>query len=1028
MTKLKLTRRLMRRTLAIVAGIACVATSVSLPAATFTYIGPNNGLWFTAGNWGNNPPPFAIPPPSPGDFARITSNRDVILDGNVNDLGELLLSNQGDLLTNDFRLEVTNAAGTAEINVVGTGVIGNNTELFAQSNGILDAVRADILNLTNGAEIDLIGNARVRILRRLDVDGLSLINGNGIIRFDDLHNVTGKRFDNEGVLRPDGNDRITLIAESGTIDLDGTNGAGDVDLSAVGSELFVTGVLSDAISSTVEMVRDSHLSVSEAWSIGSAGGAAATIDINAGSGVSTLSGGPLTFGGFDTNSTLLTAANLNVNSGTGHINTDVTFWSATVVDIAADAELELGDNATFRGGSYSGAGTLVPAAQNNVVAPTTIDVATIDFDAGDWTIGEDLVLNVERLDTFPTFTLNGLYDNYINGKTIRVDANDIGPQGSLEVNLNPPGLVAQDYWVLGSSATLDLNGTNPPFAAAPMLAGSPLLIYGDMDVERSVRVSAPLDVREGGEINLIGSDAQLTLQADTQMSGGVIAGTGALRSTSTTLQGHGYVLTDVNFSGTSEIWADNGTLHLTGNLDDLGTVIGTADDDGVLHIEDSNFRTDIVGEVRLNGGAWIDGPALSFVHNVGNGTIVGHGTINVESINNYSTIAAQGGTLEIVDRLDWDGSALSAIGNEGDGVLSARRGNLLVRQMHQGPSFVGTIGVGSRQSFTFDSGTNNDTILFDDATGDGDAEGDHGRLFMTGGTLATDYVRHEGEFVIQVSPATIEATQISFRSQGSTQIDSQLRLATSGTIPGTFGTVISSGASFSGPGSLLNTKTSPLEIIEGADLDTDIINQGVLNIGTTLPGPGFDHTAGIELRSFQQSGSGDVVFELEGTALDEFDRIAASEAAMLGGGLFVDFINDFSPLAGEMFEIITAGGGGVMGTFDSIASSGLSGNLFIEALYNPNNVMLQVSTPYSADFDLDGDVDHDDLQAWNDAYDDGQTSGFSFLEWQQQLGSGVGKASEVSAVPEPTTLALLLLSATCILVGHGKSAITGKEV
>ncbi len=1026
MSKLPFLRRLTRAALAVAVGVAAATPPASLHAATFTYIGPNNGFWFTPSNWGNNPPPFAVPPPGPGDFARITSNRDVILDGNVNDLGELLLSNHGDLLTNDFRLEVTNNAGTAEANIVGTGVMGNNTELFAQSNGFLDAVRADILNLSNGAEMDLIGDARVRIMRRLDVDGLSLVNGNGIIRFDDAHNVTGKRFDNEGVIRPDGNDRITLIAESGTIDLDGSNGTGDIDLSAVGSELVVSGPLSDAISSSVEMVRDSLLSVNEAWSFGSAGGAAATIDISAGPGTATISGGPLTFGGYDTNDTLLTAANLNVNVGTGHIDTDVTFWSATDVNIADGAVLRLGDNATFRGGSYTGAGTLIPAAQNHVHTPTTIDVDTIDFDAGDWTIGEDLVLNVERLDTTLTLHEGLLLDNYFDSHTIRVDANDIGPQGRLEVNLNPPGLAGQNYWALGSSATLDLNGTNAPFAASPMLAGSPLHVYGDMDVERNVRVSAPLNVREGGQVNLIGADAELTLEADAQMSGGSIVGAGDLRSTSATLSGHGHVVTDVNFSNTSEIWADNGLLRLAGNLDDLGAYIGTADDDGVLQIEDSNFHTDIVGEVRLNGGAWIDGPGMSFVQNVGNGTIRGHGSINVESINNHSTIAAEGGTLEIHDRLDWDGSSVGALGNEGDGVLSARLGNLVVRQMYQGPSFVGTIATAGNHSFTYDSGAASDTILFDDPTGDDDAGNDRGRLYMVGGALVTDRVLHEGEFVIQQAPSTIEATQIVFRNEGSTQIESELRLATSGVLPGTYGTVISSGASFSGAGSLVNTSSSPLEIIEGADLDTDLINEGVLNIGTTLNGFGWDNTAGIELRSFEQSASGDVVFELEGIALDEFDRLDASDAAVLSGDLIVDVINGFSPLAGETFEIITAGGDGVMGMFDSIMSSGLTGDLYIEALYNPNNVMLQVSTPYSADFDMDGDVDHEDLDAWQNSKDR-QGSGFNFLEWQQQLGSGTGKVAEFAAVPEPSTIALMLVSTASMLLRRGKSASAVKQ-
>jgi hypothetical protein len=86
-----------------------------------------------------------------------------------------------------------------------------------------------------------------------------------------------------------------------------------------------------------------------------------------------------------------------------------------------------------------------------------------------------------------------------------------------------------------------------------------------------------------------------------------------------------------------------------------------------------------------------------------------------------------------------------------------------------------------------------------------------------------------------------------------------------------------------------------------------------------------------------------------------------------------------------------------------------------------------------ADFDEDGDVDADDLTAWNeraglwvgmnDADGDDFQTGADFLYWQQQVGEtppsaadfdaaiNAALAASASAVPEPATLTLLAAAA-----------------
>jgi hypothetical protein len=74
----------------------------------------------------------------------------------------------------------------------------------------------------------------------------------------------------------------------------------------------------------------------------------------------------------------------------------------------------------------------------------------------------------------------------------------------------------------------------------------------------------------------------------------------------------------------------------------------------------------------------------------------------------------------------------------------------------------------------------------------------------------------------------------------------------------------------------------------------------------------------------------------------------------------------------------------------------------------------------SSDFDIDGDVDSDDLAQWegdfglngnSDANGDGISSGADFLIWQGQFGSGVAVLAASTAVPEPSCMVLLLLTA-----------------
>ena len=85
--------------------------------------------------------------------------------------------------------------------------------------------------------------------------------------------------------------------------------------------------------------------------------------------------------------------------------------------------------------------------------------------------------------------------------------------------------------------------------------------------------------------------------------------------------------------------------------------------------------------------------------------------------------------------------------------------------------------------------------------------------------------------------------------------------------------------------------------------------------------------------------------------------------------------------------------------------------------------------PISGDFDDNGMVDGADLAQWegdygvngnSDANGDGDSDGFDFLIWQQNLTSAGGLAAPVALVPEPGSLALVVLGLANFYVSQSR--------
>ena len=92
-----------------------------------------------------------------------------------------------------------------------------------------------------------------------------------------------------------------------------------------------------------------------------------------------------------------------------------------------------------------------------------------------------------------------------------------------------------------------------------------------------------------------------------------------------------------------------------------------------------------------------------------------------------------------------------------------------------------------------------------------------------------------------------------------------------------------------------------------------------------------------------------------------------------------------------------------------------------------NDVVLFTQTAFTADFDLDGAVDSDDLSQWvgdfganddSDAEGDLDSDGADFLAWQRQFGLGGPLQAETAKVPEPAAGITMLLGMSAMLIGQ----------
>ncbi|MEX2169583.1 MAG: PEP-CTERM sorting domain-containing protein [Pirellulales bacterium] len=360
------------------------------------------------------------------------------------------------------------------------------------------------------------------------------------------------------------------------------------------------------------------------------------------------------------------------------------------------------------------------------------------------------------------------------------------------------------------------------------------------------------------------------------------------------------------------------------------------------------------GELMLVNGRTFTTPVL-----YNSGLVRGTGTVSTDLINYTS------GEVRVAEG---ESLVISGNGHSNDGKLEVINGSL---------EFIGgltnTVGTGlitSRNAtLRFQNGlTNNGSLMV--SFGTSDVSGDitnsaTGKIIVAGGAAATFYDDVTQNGTLQV---------IKVGSTNSTAVFA-------GAFTGSGGSSGGGDIFFLGD---LRPGNSP----------------AIVNFGNNI---GFGPTTTLEI-------------ELGGTTPGSgYDQVHVASSMTLGGTLDVNLIDlgtgTFAPQAGNSFDILDWVA--LSGIFEAINLPMLDESLTWDTsqLYT-TGVLAVVAPGLAGDYNQDGVVNAADYTVWRDS--GGTQTGYD--TWQANFGRALGSgANEASAVPEPATLALLLLVVSLLL-------------
>jgi hypothetical protein len=977
--------------------------------------------FYGGGDWNNDFNWTGTRDPDSNDdaFVRDSQGAGTVISASLSANGvarNLQVSEGANVDVNSFKLDITQDVT----------VTGLDSDIFINAGGELEADEAFI---QDQAEIQMTGG--LVDVRRLTIDvGTQLEAVSGGAAMVDV----SERLVNNGIINVDTSATITFDSVSASAwDLDGTTGDGELFANG-GNLIFDTGGLTDAFDGTMTIGDGYYIRIDAAWTLGPGG----LIDMNGGNAAiasARVTGGTMTINGGTVDvddvggdgSTIGQAqldASVSMTSGTITIGVDDTldFDSTAVITggtitlaqgasldfdgittinggnftLQQDASLDFNGVTTITGGtfntfstsavdgdiefngatSWSGTTTINGIARQDgaafVINPAVINADVFDMDgtvgaSASWTLSDDLTINADAIDT--TAGYNGT-----------ININD----GFAELTIN-----TASPWIMAGT----LNVTHGVLSANTSIEGQDFTLAGTANIDAWTGFDTRVDIT--GDIVFQSANTVLSLRGGNTsvpntIDGGTISGPGRLSlGSNDALVGNGLVTpSEISLSFGARLLASGGQLLINSSSITSSSLarIGTNDPTGTLFIN-GTFDTSVVQALELNGG-FVAGDGLS-----NSGTTTGHGTITTDGFNNRGLLSADGGTLVLANPAvfapDLDGSTNA-------GVIVALNGSVRVDTNFPSiQNFNGTLNVGNTREFR---------MLFD---------GLHntGQVTLAGGSYVAPLFVQSGNMAVQTAPSTLESDSI-FNPASSTIINADLSLIGN--------TDIEAGASFIGPGNLINATGSLLKLKDGSEIGVELINSGGLEVGNSVGVA--DILAGATF-----TATSHLTEELEGTALGTFDRLELTEDIVLDGSLRIIMGNLFMPMVGDFFDIIEADLG-VSGAFSNISFFSVTPNVGMSLHYRPTTVRLLAGL--IGDLNFDGFVGIEDLNIvlgnWNQnvnagVWGDGDPSGDGFIGIEDlnvvlsNWNTGT-PPNESANIPEPASFLLLAVGGLSMVI------------
>ncbi len=1004
----------------------------------------NNGDYNTDGNWsGDNTPDNA-------DDTFIRSGRTAVLSGfgaagNLNVLEGALVSTQANTL---FVQNTTTIAGTP----------GNESRITVSNNGELDS---DQLVIDDDGLL-VMGGANA-LLQAEDVTILpgGQLRGQGTVDIND--NLFGELV-SEGLIRATGGGTLTITSGNG-IALDFAGG----DVEAIDGNIDVNTGFFDSIAADITVGAGRQID----FGLGATIGAGSLLQLDGAPGnAATVTG-----------STLFVGLNGAVNGNVlGVVENALVLQPSSLVTTEfgdPNSEIRLNGATFFQGGRVLGDGVARQNGDATVTADTDVTIDTYDMDGQTGntviTIQPDATLDIDS-DQIDTNASDG-FDGTAN---VNSGVLDIQNPWRLDGVLNLNKTAAATPEVRGGTMTihttgqLNVSGEGDVFASTVINGG--VFVGSDANFEGSATVNAtatletdsPGDViRFKGTTNLLGGsyvgngllafDDTVNVQAsttigmaDTDMDGNVGAGvtinvdpdvTFSIASITLETSGsdgfdgtmnlEGVFATTVPFrlDGTLNMTESspapapqlNGfsgfTIHTTGEVNSTGDAqinrLTTANGDinvgvGRLSINAATTFGSTAGVTVVSGGELLlNGATFQ------GGSYTGQGLIQF----NNSTFVSAATTMDnrIVD-LDGDDETTETTISEVPFVLNVERidvsSNIYSGTMNvtgEGARLevnllnpVNSWRLASTGTLNFDTGAVSALTMLD-----GNDLFSEGAINALGKVGIAVNVGHRGDLTTQSA-----GTDVHFRGGGRSFFYNT--------------------SSTSGLGSMTIENGTTVNLEDATNVGIDVENLGRLEIGFAANEVSVDFvTAGDALirGNFSQAAVGEFAVDLGGQVQgDKYDWLDVIGNARLGGEIEVQLIDGFTPMIGDMFQVLTAGS--VIGTFAEITTLDEDGILDFDltAVYSATDVKLVVDNVYlSADFDRDGDVDIADLMVFQqgfgqagqtdntmgDADGNGTVGPEDLGFWENQFGM-VFPVAAAALVPEPGGAVLLLGFAVCV--------------